>query len=105
MEAATSTALIVVQTAVRPAVTQSGGHVVARDDSTAAKDFAVPPARTPVASVLAALDHYEVLGLPRRSRAEALAVAYRRSARLVHPDKCSDGQAEAAFNRVQEAFV
>ena len=105
---ATSTALVVVRNAVLAAGTPSGGasgQVIARDAAAAADTSGLPPARTPVAAVLAALDHYEVLGLPRRSGAEALAVAYRRAARLVHPDKCGDAQAEEAFNRVQEAFV
>ena len=57
--------------------------------------------RTCLSSVARA---YALLGLPR-GKLDNLTAAYRRAALTVHPDKCDDERAEAAFTRLQEAFL
>ena len=58
-----------------------------------------------VEDVLAAADHFACLQLSIGAHTQAIVrTQYRRLALLVHPDKCSHAQAEAAFHRVVSAF-
>lgn len=47
--------------------------------------------------------HYEVLSVSDRSSAAAIKSAFRRHARLLHPDKCRESNAHDAFLRLQAA--
>lgn len=49
-------------------------------------------------------DYYEVLGVPRGAGEEDIRKAFRRLARQCHPDVSKDGDAEARFKEVNEAY-
>ena len=65
----------------------------------------IEPLSISVASVLAARNYFEVIGLePSRCCGTELKSAYKKTALKVHPDKCEDSRAIEAFRRLQEAF-
>jgi curved DNA-binding protein len=49
-------------------------------------------------------DYYEVLGVPRDADPDTIRRAYRKLARKYHPDLNSDGEAEARFKELGEAY-
>ena len=49
-------------------------------------------------------DPYEILGVPPTASAETIKAAYRKAARLYHPDKNPSADASARFREVQKAF-
>lgn len=50
-------------------------------------------------------DYYEILEVPRHAGEEEIRAAYRRLARVYHPDKTgNDGQAEDRFKEINEAY-
>ena len=46
---------------------------------------------------------FSILNVPRNASAEDIAKAYKQLVLVVHPDKCSDPRATAAFQKVKEA--
>ena len=52
----------------------------------------------------AALDFYEVLGVPKAASPEEIQRAYRKLARTYHPDVNADPGAEERFNEIAEAY-
>ncbi len=50
-------------------------------------------------------DCYSILGVPRTAGPEEIRAAYRRLARLYHPDLNSSGQAEARMQQINEAYA
>ena len=49
-------------------------------------------------------DPYEILGVSPSAPAEDIKVAYRKAARLYHPDKNPDPAAADRFRRIQSAY-
>jgi curved DNA-binding protein len=49
-------------------------------------------------------DYYEILGVPRDADPDMIRRAYRKLARKYHPDLNSDGDAEARFKELGEAY-
>jgi DnaJ-class molecular chaperone len=65
----------------------------------------VGPEQCATAAALAAKDDFDVLQLPLNAHAAAVVrTQYRKLALLLHPDKNSHPQAEAAFHRLVAAF-
>ena len=63
----------------------------------------MPPPRQPLGMPLDPEGHYARLGVEPRSRPEAITAAYRRKARLVHPDVPGTGDA-SAFVELKQAY-
>lgn len=49
-------------------------------------------------------DLYSILGIDQDADAKGIKDAYRQVARLIHPDKCNDEDATAAFQKISEAY-
>jgi DnaJ-class molecular chaperone len=65
----------------------------------------IEPLSNTVASLLAARNYFEVIGLePSRCCGTELKSAYKKTALKVLTDKCEDSRAIEAFRRLQEAF-
>jgi len=54
--------------------------------------------------ILRAVDHYDVIGVPRSADEALIKLEFRKKAREVHPDKNSDCLANEAFKRLQKAY-
>ncbi|ETW35901.1 hypothetical protein PFUGPA_05316 [Plasmodium falciparum Palo Alto/Uganda] len=54
--------------------------------------------------ILRTNNYYEILGIPKNSNDEAIRGAYKKLAKLYHPDKNKDKGAEEAFKKVSKAF-
>jgi len=48
--------------------------------------------------------HYDILGVPQDCSKEDIKVAHRKLCKLLHPDKCSEANAPAAFRQVQKSY-
>lgn len=59
---------------------------------------------SPVARVLAASGHYDVLGVPRGASSAEIKRAFNRCAMQVHPDRCNAANAEEAMVRLGIAY-
>jgi DnaJ family protein B protein 12 len=63
-----------------------------------------PCTESPVARVLAASGHYEVLGVPRGASSAEIKRAFNRCAMQVHPDRCDAANAQEAMVRLGLAY-
>ncbi|EUD67214.1 DnaJ like subfamily B member 12 [Plasmodium inui San Antonio 1] len=57
-----------------------------------------------IEKILRTNNYYEILGIPKNSNDEAIRGAYKKLAKLYHPDKNKEKGAEEAFKRVSIAF-
>ena len=48
-------------------------------------------------------DYYDVLGVPKNASTEDIKTAFRKLARLYHPDVSKDPDAEEKFKEINEA--
>jgi len=87
----------------QPSSTKGRPSGTGKPQTPSAEEELAEQQRRQVARILAASDHYDVLGLREDANATAVKTAFRRLARLVHPDKTQVAEAPRAFLLLQEA--
>jgi pyruvate/2-oxoglutarate dehydrogenase complex dihydrolipoamide acyltransferase (E2) component len=82
----------------------SSGSDYSGASNTSASADGASRCQSPVARVLAASGHYEVLGVPRGASGAEIKRAFNRCAMQVHPDRCSAANAQEAMVRLGLAY-